>query len=38
MEERKFVGIRKEEFGVKEFVKKEFGKGKVIKLGRILVA
>ncbi len=29
MEERKFVGIRKEEFGVKEFVKKEFGKGKV---------
>lgn len=29
MEERKFVGIRKEEFGVKEFIKKEFGKGKI---------
>jgi small subunit ribosomal protein S3 len=29
MEERKFVGIRKEEFGVKEFIKKEFGKGKL---------
>ncbi len=29
MEERKFVKIRKEEFGVKEFIKKEFGKGKV---------
>jgi small subunit ribosomal protein S3 len=29
MEERKFVGIRKEEYGVKEFIKKEFGKGKI---------
>ena len=29
MEERKFVGMRKEEFGVKEFIKKEFGKGKI---------
>jgi small subunit ribosomal protein S3 len=29
MEERKFVAIRKEEFGVKEFIKREFGKGKV---------
>lgn len=29
MEERKFVGIRKEEFGIKEFIKKEFGKGKI---------
>jgi small subunit ribosomal protein S3 len=29
MEERKFVGIRKEEYGVKEFIKREFGKGKV---------
>lgn len=29
MEERKFAGIRKEEFGVKEFIKKEFGKGKL---------
>ncbi|MEI7719082.1 MAG: 30S ribosomal protein S3 [archaeon] len=29
MEERKFVAIRKEEFGVKEFIKKEFGKGKL---------
>ncbi len=29
MEERKFVRIGKEEFGVKEFIKKEFGKGKI---------
>ena len=29
MEEKKFVTLRKEEFGVKEFIKKEFGKGKV---------
>lgn len=29
MEERKFVSIRKEEFGIKEFIKKEFGKGKI---------
>ena len=29
MEERKFVGVRKEEFNIREFVKKEFGKGKV---------
>lgn len=29
MEERKFVQIRKEELGVKEFIKKEFGKGKL---------
>jgi small subunit ribosomal protein S3 len=29
MEERKFVAIKKEEFGVKEFIRKEFGKGKV---------
>lgn len=29
MEERKFVKMRKEEFGVKEFIKKEFGKGKL---------
>jgi small subunit ribosomal protein S3 len=29
MEERKFVNLRKEEFGVKEFIKKEFGKGKI---------
>lgn len=29
MEEKKFVGIRKEEYAVKEFIKKEFGKGKI---------
>ena len=29
MEERRFVKIRKEEFGVKEFIKREFGKGKL---------
>ncbi len=29
MEERKFVNIRKEEFGVKEYIKNQFGKGKV---------
>jgi small subunit ribosomal protein S3 len=29
MEEKKFVKIRKEEFAVKEYIKKEFGMGKV---------
>jgi small subunit ribosomal protein S3 len=29
MEEKKFVDVRKEEFAIKEFVKKEFGKGKI---------
>jgi small subunit ribosomal protein S3 len=29
MEERKFVNLRKGELGVKEFIKNEFGKGKV---------
>jgi small subunit ribosomal protein S3 len=29
MEARKFVGVRKDEFNVKQFVKKMFGKGKV---------
>ena len=29
MEERKFIGVRKDEFSIKEFIKKEFGKGKV---------
>jgi small subunit ribosomal protein S3 len=29
MEARKFVGVRKDEFNVKEFVKRMFGKGKV---------
>jgi len=29
MEEKKFVTIRKEEFAIKEFVKKTFGKGKI---------
>jgi len=29
MEEKKFVNVRKEEFAIKEFVKKTFGKGKI---------
>jgi small subunit ribosomal protein S3 len=29
MEERRFIQVRKEEFNIKEFVKKEFGKGKI---------
>ncbi len=29
MEERKFVQLKKDEFGVKEFIKKELGKGKM---------
>jgi len=29
MEEKKFVNVRKEEHAIKEFVKKEFGKGKI---------
>jgi small subunit ribosomal protein S3 len=29
MEEKKFVGVRKDEFNIKEFVKRMFGKGKV---------
>ena len=29
MEARKFVGVRKEEFNIKQFVKKMFGMGKV---------
>lgn len=29
MEERKFVNLRKDEFNIKEFVKKTFGKGKI---------
>jgi small subunit ribosomal protein S3 len=32
MEEKKFVSIRKEEFNIKEFVKRMFGKGKVSKV------
>jgi small subunit ribosomal protein S3 len=32
MEEKKFVGVRKEEFNIKQFVKKMFGKGKVSKV------
>lgn len=29
MEEKKFVNVRKDEFAIKEFVKKTFGKGKI---------
>ena len=29
MEERKFVGVRKSEFAMKEFIKRSFGKGKI---------
>lgn len=29
MEEKKFVGVRKDEYNIKQFVKKMFGKGKV---------
>lgn len=29
MEEKKFVQLKKEEYGVKEFIKKELGKGKI---------
>lgn len=29
MEEKKFVSVRKEEFNICEFIKKEFGKGKI---------
>lgn len=29
MEERRFIQVRKEEFNIKEFVKNEFGKGKI---------
>jgi len=29
MEEKKFVALKKDEYGVKEFVKKELGKGKI---------
>ena len=32
MEEKKFVGVRKDEYNIKEFVKKMFGKGKVSKV------
>jgi small subunit ribosomal protein S3 len=29
MEEKKFVQLKKDEYGVKEFIKKELGKGKI---------
>ncbi|MEI6058493.1 MAG: 30S ribosomal protein S3 [archaeon] len=29
MEEKKFVGVRKDEFNIREFVRKTFGKGKI---------
>jgi small subunit ribosomal protein S3 len=32
MEEKKFVGVRKDEYNIKQFVKRMFGKGKVSKV------
>jgi len=32
MEERKFITLKKEEFGVKEYIKRDLGKGKISKL------
>ncbi len=32
MEEKRFVGVRKEEYNIKQFVKRMFGKGKVSKV------
>lgn len=32
MEEKKFIGVRKDEYNIREFVKKMFGKGKVSKV------
>jgi hypothetical protein len=37
MEERKFVGIRKEELGVKNLLKNEFGKERFLCKGRVLL-
>ncbi len=32
MEERKFIKLKKEEFGIKEYIKRDLGKGKISKL------
>ncbi len=32
MEERKFIRLKKEEFGIKEYIKRDLGKGKISKL------
>jgi small subunit ribosomal protein S3 len=32
MEERKFIQIKKQEFGIKEYIKRDLGKGKISKL------
>ena len=32
MEERKFIKLKKEEFGIKEAIKRNLGKGKISKL------
>ena len=32
MEEKKFVGVRKDEYNIKQFVKRMFGKGKISKV------
>ena len=32
MEEKVFVGVRKDEYNIKQFVKRMFGKGKISKI------
>ena len=32
MEERKFIRLKKEEYGIKEYIKRDLGKGKISKL------
>ena len=32
MEERKFIKLKKEEFGIKEYIKRNLGKGKISRL------
>jgi len=32
MEEKKFVGVRKDEYNIKQFVMRMFGKGKISKV------
>ncbi len=32
MEKRKFIGLKKEEYGIKEYIKRSLGKGKISKL------
>ena len=32
MEEKKFIDVRKEEYNIKQFIKRMFGKGKISKV------